>query len=122
MTTVAELEKYIDGKSLIGSYFTQIVRGFNKDHYAWSKVIWDISIIAYLINPEWVPTYIVHSPILTDQVTWSMDQNRHFIKSAYHADRNAIFKDLFRDVDKLHISNVICEKYLSALAHLIDKR
>jgi len=97
-TTVAELERHIDGVSPIGSYLTQIVRDYNKDHYAWSKVIWDVSTIAYLINPEWVPTYIVHSPVLTDQLTWSVDQSRHFIKSAYHVNRDAIFKDLFRKI------------------------
>mgnify|MGYP005838129011 CR=1 FL=1 len=97
-TTVAELERHIDGKSPIGSYLTQIVREYSKDHYAWSKVIWDVSAIAYLVNQSWVPTRIIHSPILTDQMTWSVDQGRHFIKSAYHIDRDAIFKDLFRKV------------------------
>jgi len=99
MTTVAELEKHIDGKSSIGSYLTQIVREYSEDHYAWSKVIWDISTIAYLVNPKWILTHIVYSPVLTDQVTWSVDQSRHFIKSAYHVDRNAIFKDLFRKIN-----------------------
>lgn len=97
-TTVAELERYIDGNSPIGSYLTQIVREYSSDHFAWSKVIWDISAIAYLINPTWVPTNIVHSPVLTDQVTWSVDQRRHFIKSAYHVDRDQIFRDLFKKV------------------------
>jgi purine nucleosidase len=97
-TTVAELEAHIDGKSEIGSYLTQIVREYSHDHYAWSKVIWDISAIAYLINPGWVPTNLVHSPVLTDQVTYSVDQRRHFIKCAFHVDRDQIFKDLFRKV------------------------
>lgn len=97
-TTVSELEAHIDGKSEIGSYLTQIVREYHHDLYAWSKVIWDISAIAYLINPEWVPTTLVHSPVLTDQMTYSVDQRRHFIKYAYHLDRDGIFKDLFRKV------------------------
>lgn len=95
-TTLAELEMYMDGKSSIGTYLTQIVREYSKDHFAWSKVIWDISAIAYLIDPAWVPTNIVHSPVLTDQVTWSADQSRHLIKSAYNVDRDQIFKDLFK--------------------------
>jgi inosine-uridine nucleoside N-ribohydrolase len=97
-TTLAELERYIDGKNSIGSYLTQIVREYSNDHIGWSKVIWDISAIAFLIDPTWVPTNIVHSPVLTDQVTWSVDQSRHFIKSAYHVDRDQIFKDLFKKV------------------------
>lgn len=94
-TTLAELERHMDGKSQIGSYLTQIFRECSNDHYAYSRTIWDISAIAYLINPEWVPTNIMHSPILTDQATWSADNSRHFIRSAYHVERDKIFKDLF---------------------------
>jgi hypothetical protein len=42
-----------------------------------------------------VPTDLVHSPILTDQVTWSFDQSRHFIRSANFIHRDPIFRDLF---------------------------
>jgi len=98
ITTIAELERHIDGKSPIGSYLTDIVRNYSSDHYAWSKVIWDISAVAYLVNPAWVPTHIVHSPVLTDQVTWSFDCNRHFIKTAASVDRDRIFADLFRKI------------------------
>jgi purine nucleosidase len=94
-TTVAELERYIDGKSPIGSYLTSIVRSYSDDHFAWSKIVWDISAVAYLLNPSWVPTSLVHSPILTDQYTWSVDNRRHFIRTATLVYRDAIFRDLF---------------------------
>lgn len=94
-TTIPELEKCLDGKSRIGTYLTDIVRNYTNDPYAWSKVIWDISTIAWLINPDWIPTHLVHSPIITDQITWSIDKSRHFIRSAYHVNRDPIFKDLF---------------------------
>ena len=70
LTNISELEYYLDGKSQIGTYLTDIVRNYTKDPYAWSKVIWDISTIAWLNNPDWVPTYLTHSPMVTDQVTW----------------------------------------------------
>jgi len=98
ITTLTELEQQIEGKSSIGRYLTDIVRNYSKNHYAWSKVIWDISAIAYLINPSWIKTQITHSPILTDQVTWSTDRSRHFIKTAVSVDRDSIFKDLFSKV------------------------
>ena len=99
-TTVEELEKHMDGKSPIGTYLTKIVREYklSRNLLAWSKVIWDISAIAYLLNPGWVPANLVHSPVITDQVTWSVDQRRHFIKSAYWVDRDRIFNDLFRKI------------------------
>jgi len=100
LTTISELEQYIDGKSEIGTYLTSIVRSYTKDPFAWSKVIWDISTIAWLINPEWVPTRLVHSPIITDRHTWSFDQSRHFIRSAYFVNRDPIFADLFKKIVK----------------------
>lgn len=98
ITTLPELEKHIEGKSPIGCYLTDIVRNYSDNHYAWSKVIWDIATVAYLINSTWVQTQITHSPILTDQITWSVDKDRHFIKTAVSVDRDSIFKDLFNKV------------------------
>jgi len=98
ITTLTELEKHIEGKSPIGRYLTDIVRNYRENHYAWSKVIWDIAAIAYLINPSWVTTQITHCPILTDQITWSEDKDRHFVKTAVSVDRDSIFKDLFNKV------------------------
>jgi len=98
ITTLSELEKHIEDNSPIGTYLTDIVRNYSDNHYAWSKVIWDIAAIAYLVNPSWIKTQITHSPILTDQITWSIDKGRHFIKTAVSVDRNSIFKDLYSKI------------------------
>ncbi len=99
-TTIAELERYVQGRGAIGDYLTEIVKSYHADHFAWSKVIWDVAAIAYLIDSDWTPSLLVHSPILTDQTTWSFDARRHFIRSAYHVDRDAIFRDLFGKLAK----------------------
>ena len=95
-TTVPELEAHVKGKGKIGDYLFEIFCDYREDHLAWSKPVWDISAIAYLIDESWVPTQIVHSPILTDQKTWSFDLSRHLIRSAYMVNRDPIFKDLFK--------------------------
>jgi purine nucleosidase len=95
-TTIPELEHYLMGKSEIGTYLTEIVKGYTNDSFGWSKVIWDITTIAWLINPEWIPTSLVHSPILTDQMTWSFNTSRHLIRSATFVDRDRVFADLFK--------------------------
>lgn len=94
-TTVAELEHYLRGKNALCDYLIDIVRGYEGNPYGWSKVIWDVATIAYLINPEWVPTQIVHTPILSDQATWSFDHSRHLMRYAHYLHRDAIFADLF---------------------------
>ncbi len=94
-TTIPELERYVAGRGAIGDYLAETVKSYHADHFAWSKVIWDISTIAFLLNETWTPTHLVHSPILTDQGTWSFDKSRHLIRSAFYVHRDPIFRDLF---------------------------
>ena len=99
LTTVAEIERYVQGRGAIGNYLAEIFKSYHADHFAWSKVIWDIACVGYLINPSWLPTEVVHSPILTDQLTWSVDRSRHMIRFATYVDRDSIFRDLFGKLD-----------------------
>lgn len=97
-TTVPEMKAYVKGRGKIGDYLFEIYCDHNTEHFGWSKVIWDIAAIAYLIDASWVPTEVVHSPIITDQKTWSFDRSRHLIRSAFMVNRDPIFKDLFRKI------------------------
>lgn len=99
-TTVAELEAHIDGRSRIGSYLTSIVRNYTEDHFAWSKIICDVATVAHVIDASWVPTYAVSSPILSDDQKWIVDRRRHPIMTAWWADRDKVFGDLFRKINQ----------------------
>ena len=101
-TTVPELKHYLEGKNDLSDYLFNIVKEYGKGQEAWSKVIWDVTAVAWLVNPDWIRTNMVHSPILTDQITFSVDQSRHFIRIAASLNRDAIFKDLF---SKLSVKN-----------------
>lgn len=100
LTTVPELERHVKGKGAIGDYLFQIFTDYHADHYAWAKEIWDISAVAWLINSDWLPSELVHSPIVTDQKTYSLDHRRHFIRMVRMLYRNPIFADLFRKLEK----------------------
>ena len=95
LTTVPELSTHLKGKSAIGDYLFKVFCEYSDNHVAWAKEIWDISTIAWLIDSNWVPSAIIHSPILTDEFTWSADHSRHLIRSATFVHRNPIFRDLF---------------------------
>lgn len=95
LTTKAEMDAFIRGQGAIGDYLADIFTAYETDHFGWSKVIWDIAPIGYLLDADWTPSALVHSPILTDQLTWSIDTNRHMIRSAYYVHRDPIFRDLF---------------------------
>ena len=98
-TTVPEMERYVKGRGPIGDYLFDIFCAYHKDHYAWSKVLWDISTVAWMVNPTWVPSALVHSPILTTELTWSRDPSRHFIREAQRCNRDPIFRDLFKKLE-----------------------
>jgi hypothetical protein len=95
-TTQAEVDRFVRGYGAIGDYLADIYAGHFSDHFARSKVLWDVGAVAWLVNPDWVPTAVVHSPLLTSAGTWSHDPRRHLIREALGVDRDAIFGDLFR--------------------------
>jgi hypothetical protein len=96
-----EMQAYVKGRGAIGDYLYQIFCDFTHDHYAWSKVIWDISTIGYLVCPEWVPTEVRPSPVLCDDATWGPeDPARHPFRVATDLRRDQVFGDLFRKLDK----------------------
>jgi len=96
-TTLPEMFHYVKGRGAIGDYLYRIYEDYFRDHYARSKVIWDISSVAYLNNPAWIPTELRPSPVLLDDVTWGPeDASRHPIRVATDVDRDRVFGDLFR--------------------------
>lgn len=99
-TTLSEMKQFVKGKGEIGDFLTMRFEEYHDNHYAYSKVIWDLAAIAYVVNHHFIPTQIIHSPVLTDQRTYSVDASRHFIRYAYHVDRDAIFRDFFTKLEK----------------------
>jgi purine nucleosidase len=95
-TTLPEIDRYARGTGPIGDYLAGIFAEYFTDHFARSKVLWDVGAVAWVVEPEWVPTVTVHSPVLTSEGTWSHDPRRHLIREALWTDRDAIFGDFFR--------------------------
>ncbi|MEK8128083.1 nucleoside hydrolase [Paenibacillus filicis] len=94
-TTLSELNDHIRNKGFLGQYLYETFRGCASEHTAYSRVIWDMSAIAYLVNPAWLPSSIVHSPVLSEDFRWSFDTSRHWLRYVQYVQRNDIFKDFF---------------------------
>ena len=99
-TTVPELERYVRGRGPLGDYLFEIFRDYVRDRPAASKPLWDVSAVAYCIDPAWVPTALVPSPRLTSDHTWARDPDRHPIRVATDVNRDAVFADLFGKLEK----------------------
>lgn len=99
-TTVAEIDRYVRGRGAIGDYLADIFAAYSEDHFGWSKVIWDIAATAWLVDASWLPSTLVHSPILTENLTWSFDTARPLIRSVHFVHRDGIFRDLFTKLQR----------------------
>ena len=102
--SVPELECWLDGRSEIGTYLTENVRrALAKESGNFpgaARVIWDVTAIAYIIDPDWLPADVVPSPVLTDNVTWSADYRRHLVKVVRWVNRSSIFRDMIEKLSK----------------------
>lgn len=99
-TTVPEMERYVGGRGPIGDYLLKIFKDYRKDHFGWSKVLWDMTAVAWLIDARWLPSDLVHSPIVTDNYTYSFDDSRHMIRTVKFVQRDPIFRDFFTKLAK----------------------
>ena len=98
VTSIPELEYYLGGKSKIGTYLLDIVKTYRSRYdpdCAWSKVIWDVAGIAYLLHPEWFETTIEHTPIMTEDRHWAYDSRRPMMRICHYVKRDYIFHDVF---------------------------
>ncbi|MBA2940929.1 nucleoside hydrolase [Paenibacillus sp. CGMCC 1.16610] len=95
LTTLSEVREFVKDQGEIGKYLYETYENCAKDHFAYSRVIWDIATIAYLINESWLPNELVHSPILSEDFRYSFDASRHFIRYIHFVRRDRVFKDFF---------------------------
>lgn len=96
----AEIEKYVRGRGAIGDYLADIFAEFVGTTPGRSKVMWDMAAVAYLLNSAWTPADLVHSPIVTEQATWSFDSTRHLIRSVRYVARDPIVQDFFTKLER----------------------
>lgn len=100
-TTVFEVDHFLKGKSPISDYLATEFAGYAKSHspspnFAYSKVVWDISVVAWLLDPRWVPSMLAPSPVLTDDFRYEKRPGRHNVRVATNVNRDRVFDDLFR--------------------------
>ncbi len=98
-TTREELERHVRGAGPVGDYLWRTW----EEHWmtgartpGFSKVIWDLVNVAYVLEPSWLATELRPSPVLDDDLRWRDVPGRHLIREAYDLDRDACFGDLFR--------------------------
>jgi len=92
-SSVPEIERYIEPCGEIGKFLALRFKQYETDHKGWSKVIWDMAAVAWLLDANWAPSVLVPTPILTDNTTFSVDLGRHLMRYVTYVDRDAILRD-----------------------------
>ena len=93
--SVAEIERYVEPHGDIGRFLAQRFKAYNADHVGWTKRLWDMAAVGWMLNSDWCPSFIRPTPILTDDMQWVEDPSRHAMRYVGFVDRDPIMRDFF---------------------------
>ena len=107
--SLPEVETWVRGKGAIGDYLHWLFihnphhpRHGIVDHFGRTWIVWDLINFAWLISPDWVPTFMTDAPYLSDGCQWyRKDRPRHPIREGLDINRDAIYRDFFRKLDAI---------------------
>ena len=95
-TSIYELNYYLKDKSELCNYL--IERFYNDGYHGIqkSRIIWDISVVAYMINKKWFTSKNISCPNIKDDTSYEMTVNNHKITMVNYMNANKIYNDLFK--------------------------
>ena len=60
----------------------------------WTRVIWDVTAVAWLLDGDFMEDTLMHSPIPQYDDTWTPSNTRHFMRYVYTIHRDRLLHDL----------------------------
>lgn len=99
-TTLYELNHYLKDQSELCNYL--IDRFYYEEYHGLQerRVIWDISVIAYMINKDWFTSMEISCPKINDDTSYKLTTNRHKITMVNYIDVDKVYTDLFGKLRK----------------------
>jgi len=97
-TSGPELEYWLRGKNELCDYLVSYTtEQALKDGglSTWTRVIWDVTAVAWLLEYEFMLDRLEPSPIPEYDHHYAFCKTRHLIRYVYYIKRDALFKDLF---------------------------
>lgn len=97
-TTGPELEYWLKGKNAFCDYMIEKTREeamICKGEKCWSRPIWDVGAVAWLLGNNFMLDRIVNSPVMEYDHLYSHDYRRLFIRYVYSINRDRLMGDLF---------------------------
>lgn len=97
-TTRYELEHWLKGRNELCDYLCGVVireaEENNRGRF-WSKPIWDVCAVAWLLKGEFMADRLEHAPVAEYDDRWAFDKTRPLIRYVYHIYRDRLIEDLF---------------------------
>ena len=100
MTTIYELEKRIKGKSELGDFLYSNFEEYTKQKGINRWPLWDIIVIAYMINKDWFEIFETNCPDIREDTSYETNKNNRIITFVNYLDCNKIYEDLFKKLDE----------------------
>lgn len=97
-TTRPELEFWLKNRNALCDYLLQTTFAFIEQQQLgkmWSKPLWDVTAVAWLLDERFMKERYEHSPIPEYDYRYAFDHTRHMIKYVYQINRDLLFEDLF---------------------------
>ena len=95
-TSIYELNHYLKDKNELCNY---LIKRFYNDGYHGKqerRVIWDIAVIAYMINKEWFTYEDISCPNINEDTSYETTTNNHQITMVNYIDVDKVYSDLFK--------------------------
>lgn len=95
--TLPEIDANLAGAGPIGADLARLYRDWGNEarRPGSSKVLWDLINVAWVVEPAWLATNLVASPMLGDDLRWRPGADRHLLREATDIDRDAVLSDLY---------------------------
>ncbi len=104
-TTEPELNHWLRGKNPLCDYLVSHTVEAAEEYarnQVWSRVIWDVTAIGWLLNDgnRLMLDHLVPMPLPEYDHHFSFDSSRPLCRMVYHIQRDALFSDLFRRISQ----------------------
>ena len=103
-TTRYELEHWLKGQNSFCDYLYEITAEHASDNKRgpyWSKPIWDVTAVAWLLPGKFMDDRLEPARIAEYDDHWAFDRTRPLIRYVYHIHRDALMGDLFEKLREI---------------------
>jgi purine nucleosidase len=106
--SLPEMAQHVRGCGAIGAHLHHLythnpltdLAGIEVERPGFSWVIWDLIVIAWLLNADWTPSTLVPTPAIGDDRRWLARPDAPPMREAHAVARDAVFSDFFETLQR----------------------